>query len=171
MQHLRPVSLIGLALSGVLVLSACGGASDPAAGSDSPATSTVASSSVKSGAGDEAQGAADASKLASKRQVANATELSAHVLDSTTGKPAVGVPLTLTTVDGQVLTSAMTDAEGRVRELAWVEPGTYRLVIDTGSYFPQGFFPEVVITFRADGKHVHIPLLLSPFSYTTYRGS
>ena len=75
---------------------------------------------------------------------------------------------------------SVTDADGRARDLgpATLPPGIYRLVFDTGAYFAgQGskpaFFPEVAITFRVDGEspHHHVPLLLSPFAYSTYRGS
>jgi 5-hydroxyisourate hydrolase len=75
---------------------------------------------------------------------------------------------------------SVTDADGRARDLgpATLPPGVYRLIFDTGAYFAgQGsepaFFPEVSVTFRVDGqsRHHHVPLLLSPFAYSTYRGS
>jgi 5-hydroxyisourate hydrolase len=75
--------------------------------------------------------------------------------------------------------SAVTDADGRVAELGpdRVEPGTYRLVFDTAAYFAAtgqtGFFPEVslVFTLTDPEQHYHVPVLLSPFAYSTYRGS
>ena len=81
---------------------------------------------------------------------------------------------------GGEIARGRTDADGRVRDLGPAElpAGTYRLVFDTGAYLAgrgQGaaFFPEVVITFALDGEpgHCHVPLLLSPFAYSTYRGS
>ena len=75
--------------------------------------------------------------------------------------------------------TAVTDADGRVSQLGPDElpPGEYRLRFDTGAYFAargvDTFYPEVVLTVRVadDGRHVHVPLLLSPFAYSTYRGS
>jgi 5-hydroxyisourate hydrolase len=73
---------------------------------------------------------------------------------------------------------ASTDDDGRVMALApeGLAPGVYRLVFDTGSYFAgggrTGFYPEVSITFTVDEeRHYHVPLLLSPFAFSTYRGS
>jgi 5-hydroxyisourate hydrolase len=68
-----------------------------------------------------------------------------------------------------------TDADGRVAELlaSPAEPGRYRLTFDTGSYLEAGFYPEVSVTFVVEQgeEHYHVPLLLSPFGYSTYRGS
>jgi 5-hydroxyisourate hydrolase len=68
-----------------------------------------------------------------------------------------------------------TDADGRARDLLQSAPeeGRYRLTFETAAYFPAGFFPEVSVTFAvARGEqHYHVPLLLSPFGYSTYRGS
>jgi 5-hydroxyisourate hydrolase len=95
--------------------------------------------------------------------------LSTHVLDAATGRPAQGVPVRLERADGTVLAEASTDADGRIT--GWTPAtGVHRLVFDTGD---NAFFPEVAVTFRitdADAHH-HVPLLLSPFAYTTYRGS
>jgi len=102
------------------------------------------------------------------------TSVSTHVLDATSGRPAVGLPVHLEDAGGGHIAEATTDADGRVGKLATdLEPGVYRLVFDTGAYFPQTFYPQVVVTFRADGpeQHYHVPLLLSPFAYSTYRGS
>jgi 5-hydroxyisourate hydrolase len=107
-----------------------------------------------------------------------------HVLDTAAGVPAAGVRVRLEIAGsadgaGGVLADATTDADGRVRSLGpdRVEPGTYRLVLDTAGYFARTgqpcFFPEVSLSFRvADpDQHLHVPVLLSPFAYTTYRGS
>ena len=104
--------------------------------------------------------------------------LSTHVLDAVTGRPAVGVPVTLVDTSGAVLSSATTDDDGRIAGLADApEPGVYRLRFDTASYFAAhrvtGFYPEVIITFEitdVEAKY-HVPLLLSPYAYSTYRGS
>ena len=108
--------------------------------------------------------------------------LSTHVLDAVSGNPASEVTVTLArrSADGtwSELATAGTDADGRVRELApeGLDPGTYRLVFDTAAYFTatgqSGFYPEVAITFSVtDQRHYHVPLLLSPFAFSTYRGS
>jgi 5-hydroxyisourate hydrolase len=95
--------------------------------------------------------------------------LSTHVLDAATGRPAQSVPVRLERADGTVVAKARTDADGRIT--GWAPgAGVHRLVFETGD---DGFFPEVAVTFRitdADAHH-HVPLLLSPFAYTTYRGS
>ncbi len=107
--------------------------------------------------------------------------LSTHVLDATTGRPAVAVPLRLArrTGDGwESLGTGSTDDDGRCRDLAPgdLDDGVYRLLFDTGAYFSAtgrtGFYPEVAIVFEVVGPgHHHVPLLLSPFAYSTYRGS
>ena len=104
--------------------------------------------------------------------------LSTHVLDASTGHPAVGVAVTLTDDAGVVLGAAETDDDGRVRELAAELPtGYYRLTFDTAAYFSGrqvgAFYPEVLIAFEVLDplEHYHVPLLLSPYAYSTYRGS
>lgn len=108
--------------------------------------------------------------------------VSTHVLDTSRGGPAAGVAVTLHGLDGAgvaVLGEGTTDADGRVRDLASADlrSGTYRLVFDTATYFAStgttGFYPEVAVAFvLADPtEHYHVPLLLSPFGYSTYRGS
>ncbi|MFE4501288.1 hydroxyisourate hydrolase [Rhodococcus sp. NPDC056743] len=105
--------------------------------------------------------------------------LSTHVLDSTTGNPAQGVHVQLCASDGSPISQATTDSDGRVVELATagLTPGIYRLIFDTGTYFEsigqETFYPEVTVTFRIDNtsRGYHVPLLLSPFAYSTYRGS
>ena len=105
-----------------------------------------------------------------------------HVLDTSLGRPAAGVPVRLEHLAGGVpspVAEASTDGDGRVRELGpdGLQPGTYRVVFDTGAYFARSgqrtFYPEVTVSFvvdHADG-HYHVPLVLSPFAYSTYRGS
>jgi 5-hydroxyisourate hydrolase len=98
--------------------------------------------------------------------------ITTHVLDTAKGKPAGGVRVTLTMSD-RVLFDGATDNDGRARLVDRAEPGTYRLTFHTGDYNPDGFFPEATIVFRVDNpeQHYHVPLLLSPFGYATYRGS
>ena len=109
--------------------------------------------------------------------------LSTHVLDATSGRPAAGVGVLLETFrDGgwAEAGSGLTDDDGRLKD--WLPAGlpgvgTHRLLFDTGAYFARsgvtGFYPAVTITFVIDnaGQHYHVPLLLSPFAYSTYRGS
>ena len=98
--------------------------------------------------------------------------ISTHVLDTAKGEPAAGVAITLET-DRGVIARGATDADGRLKLID--DPpaaGTYRITFDTGRYDPNGFFPRVVIEFRViEARHYHVPLLLSPFGYSTYRGS
>ena len=98
--------------------------------------------------------------------------ITTHVLDTARGRPAAAVRLTLTR-DGETLFDGTTDADGRARLVDRADPGTYRLTFDTGAYNAGGFFPEATIVFRIDdpSQHYHVPLLLSPFGYSTYRGS
>ncbi|MGZ5433321.1 MAG: hydroxyisourate hydrolase [Thermoanaerobaculia bacterium] len=98
--------------------------------------------------------------------------ITTHVLDTARGRAAVGLRIVLVR-DGQVLFDGVTDDDGRARLLDRAEAGTYRLTFDTGSYNPGGFFPEATIVFTVDAPehHYHVPLLLSPYGYSTYRGS
>jgi 5-hydroxyisourate hydrolase len=100
--------------------------------------------------------------------------ITTHILDTAKGRPAAGVPITLFR-DRDVLFDGVTDDDGRARVLEpdRVKPGVYRIVFDTAAYNPGGFFPEATIVFRVDdvSQHYHVPLLLSPFGYSTYRGS
>ena len=103
--------------------------------------------------------------------------LSTHVLDTAAGRPAEGLRITLEAADGSVLAEAVTDADGRVGSLAAdLVAGDHVLRFDTGGWFAArgetAFYPEVVVTFTVgDDGHYHVPLLLSPFGYSTYRGS
>ena len=105
------------------------------------------------------------------------SRLSTHVLDTVKGEPASGVVVRLE-CDGREIGRGTTDGDGRVSDFAAgpLDAGVYRLVFETEAYFGPGqpaFFPEVVVTFRTDGQRprYHVPLLLSPYSYSTYRGS
>ncbi len=104
--------------------------------------------------------------------------VSTHVLDAVTGRPAAGVAVALERRTGpgwDGVAERRTDADGRVGELAGeLAPGVYRLRFDVEAYHgPSAFYPEVTITFRIadEAAHHHVPLLLSPFAYSTYRGS
>jgi hydroxyisourate hydrolase len=97
--------------------------------------------------------------------------LSTHVLDTTTGKPAAGVRIELHR-DGKSVASGVTDAEGRIRELAReLEAGTYRLIFDTRAYSAEAFFARVALDVDLGAGHTHVPLLLSRYGITSYRGS
>jgi len=108
--------------------------------------------------------------------------ISTHVLDTAVGKPAAGIRVTLEKESGTgPIGSGVTDDDGRLRNLlspdTRLEEGTYRLRFEVAAYFARGgraaFYPEVVVAFRvgSGNAHYHIPLLLSPFGYSTYRGS
>ena len=101
--------------------------------------------------------------------------VSTHVLDAALGRPAVGMAVRLERADGTPVADARTDGDGRVADLGIPEPGDHRLVFGTGEWFAaQGretFYPEVVVTFTLGAGHHHVPLLLSPYAYSTYRGS
>lgn len=104
--------------------------------------------------------------------------ISTHVLDTVAGEPAAGVAVSLHTVDDsteRVLSSTSTDNDGRVADLLGGErlrTGIYRLVFNTAAY-GNTFYPEVAVMFRVSDpdQHHHVPLLLSAYGYSTYRGS
>ncbi len=102
--------------------------------------------------------------------------ISTHVLDAALGRPAAGVAVELELPDG-TRSSAVTDDDGRVAAFTGGGPGVHRLRFDTAAYFAAtgqtGFYPEVTVAFELDPDrpHHHVPLLLSPFAYSTYRGS
>jgi 5-hydroxyisourate hydrolase len=111
------------------------------------------------------------------------SEITTHVLDTSLGRPAAGVPVTLETRESAAgwkqLGRGTTDADGRLQNLAPhpLPAGTYRLTFDTGAYFESrqtaNFYPEVAIVFevRDAAAKYHVPLLISPYGYSTYRGS
>ncbi len=113
------------------------------------------------------------------------SKITTHVLDVSIGKPAAGVQVTLDrqTKDGdwEALGSQKTDSDGRARDLLpeseLLRAGVYRLTFDVGPYFGDrqidAFYQEVTIAFivKDASQHYHVPLLLSPFGYSTYRGS
>jgi 5-hydroxyisourate hydrolase len=111
--------------------------------------------------------------------------ITTHVLDVSRGRPAAGVPVALemraTPPGWSLLGRGSTDADGRLRNLladdATLAAGVYRLTFDTATYFRgievDGFYPEVQVLFTIQDprQHYHVPLLLSPYGYSTYRGS
>lgn len=104
--------------------------------------------------------------------------LSTHVLDTSLGRPAKGIRVTLEQ-GAEVIGTGVTDADGRVAEIRSGPPlaaGVYRLRFLVAEYFAQdgreSFYSEITVNFRVKtNEHYHVPLLLSPFGYTTYRGS
>lgn len=107
------------------------------------------------------------------------SHVTTHVLDSSVGRPAVGVAVELQDPSGLVLATGTTNADGRVASLGpdRLAAGAYRLVFATGAYFAASgtptFYPRVTLDFDLVDveAHYHVPLLLSPFAYSTYRGS
>lgn len=103
------------------------------------------------------------------------TTLSTHVLDAALGRPAAGLDVVLTGGDGTFLAAATTDADGRIAWADDVDPGVHTLTFATGEWFAaadrETFFATVTLTVTLDDDHSHVALLLSPFSYTTYKGS
>lgn len=110
--------------------------------------------------------------------------ITTHVLDTAQGKPAQGLPISLEKKEGeqwQLLASGVTNADGRIAHLLEddhvLTPGLYRMTFTTSAYFElekvTGFYPyvEVVFELQQPAQHYHIPLLLSPYGYSTYRGS
>lgn len=111
--------------------------------------------------------------------------ITTHILDVSSGRPASGVPIILEIQTDeniwQLIGQGETDADGRLRSLmpddSQLKAGTYRLTFDTGAYFvaqkTEAFYPEVKVAFvvKDAAQHYHVPLLLSPFGYSTYRGS
>ncbi|KMO95830.1 MULTISPECIES: hydroxyisourate hydrolase [Streptomyces] len=126
---------------------------------------------------------------------ATTASVSTHILDTSIGRPAEGVAISLsarTGLDGEwaALGGSATDADGRCKDLPALPEGTthVRLDFETETYFSKkqaeaqqdaprvrdsgAFFPEVTITFAVNpGEHYHVPLLLNPFGYSVYRGS
>ncbi|TDE95919.1 hydroxyisourate hydrolase [Occultella glacieicola] len=111
------------------------------------------------------------------------SHVTTHVLDASAGRPAAGIAVLL---EGRArgsgwsdVATGTTDDDGRVTDLGpdALPEGTYRLTFATGAYFDargvDTFYPEVTVAFRVAGsdQHYHVPVLLSPFAYSTYRGS
>jgi 5-hydroxyisourate hydrolase len=112
------------------------------------------------------------------------SQITTHVLDISIGRPAAGVPviLEIEKADGEwkELGRGVTGSDGRLGELlapGSLKEGTYRLTFDTRAYFGgrkiEALYPQVSVIFevRRSSEHYHIPLLLSPYGYSTYRGS
>ena len=110
--------------------------------------------------------------------------ITTHVLDTSRGRPAKGVPVTLEVEAAggwELVGKGTTNADGRIPDLVaeeiTLDAGVFRLIFDTATYFAaqgtEGFYPSVTIVFKFDdpAQHYHVPLLLNPFGYSTYRGS
>ena len=112
------------------------------------------------------------------------SQITTHVLDTSQGKPAEGIRISLQKPMGkdqwETIASGTTNADGRVAALLpadmVIAPGVYRMLFETQSYFEnqkiKSFYPYITIVFETfDTAHYHVPLLLNPFGYSTYRGS
>lgn len=111
------------------------------------------------------------------------SQLTTHVLDTSIGKPGEGITIRLQqskNENWQTVSQGVTNADGRIADLLppcrILAPGNYKLVFETASYFlkndRKGFYPQVDIQFSIfDDTHYHVPLLINPFGYSTYRGS
>lgn len=110
--------------------------------------------------------------------------ITTHILDLSSGKPAAGVRVALSRVDNAertVVGAGVTDADGRLRDLvpkaSTLNAGVFELTFETGAYFRargvEPFHPRVtvVVEITDAAQHYHVPLLVSPYGYTTYRGS
>jgi 5-hydroxyisourate hydrolase len=110
--------------------------------------------------------------------------ITTHVLDVSIGKPAAGVRVSLAQLDDaqrRLVGSGVTDADGRLKNLVPEAPGpnagVFELTFETGAYFRgrqiESFHPRIVVTIEItdESQHYHVPVLVSPFGYTTYRGS
>jgi 5-hydroxyisourate hydrolase len=105
--------------------------------------------------------------------------ITTHILDTSIGQPARNVAVALENANGEVVGRGRTDQDGRVRDLLStpLQTGRYRISFDVEAYFEasgrHGFYPVVHIDFEVSdaAQHYHVPLLISPFGYSTYRGS
>jgi len=110
-------------------------------------------------------------------------QITTHVLDTSLGKPGQGIPAVLKSFNeseqGEEISRGVTNQDGRIPDLVNdlnLDQGIYELTFEVGEYFQsrnqESFYPRVSILFTiTDGEHYHVPLLLSPFGYSTYRGS
>ncbi len=112
------------------------------------------------------------------------SQITTHVLDTSQGRPAAGIAVVLYQAQADEwrrIGAGITDSDGRVADLPGHEnvlpAGNYKIRFDTASYFTRlnlaAFYPciEIVFQIQGDGQHYHVPLLLNPFGYATYRGS
>jgi len=107
------------------------------------------------------------------------SHITTHILDSTTGRPAEAVSVELQDASGSSVASGLRDGNGRITELGpeRLELGNYRLVFAVGEYFAAAdratLYPQVTIDFTVSEphQHYHVPLLISPYAYSTYRGN
>ncbi|KYH44925.1 hydroxyisourate hydrolase [Branchiibius sp. NY16-3462-2] len=106
------------------------------------------------------------------------SSLSTHVLDAVSGTPAPGIAVTVTGPGDAPISAGVTNEDGRIADLApgGLPHGIYTISFATGEYFDRigvaAFYPKVDITFAvSDDRHYHVPVLLSPFAFSTYRGS
>ncbi|WFD43616.1 hypothetical protein MPSI1_002279 [Malassezia psittaci] len=106
--------------------------------------------------------------------------ISTHVLDTSSGTPAKGVPFQLLSADDSQIAKGTTNADGRTQDLQGINlsSGTYRMIFDTTTYFTSQnikdfFYPKVELYFTVTDpeSHYHVPLILSPYGFSTYRGS
>lgn len=111
------------------------------------------------------------------------SQITTHILDTSCGRPAASVNVSLeqkSAASWTFIAKGITDNDGRIKDLLSADKkishGTYRLIFETGKYFSsqnvKAFYPSVIVEFEiTDDKHYHVPLLLNPFGYSTYRGS
>lgn len=107
------------------------------------------------------------------------SQITTHILDAATGQPASDVAVELTDADGTVVATGVTGDNGRITDFGpdSLAVGAYRLVFATAEYFARTerptFYPRVTIDFSVTDaqQHYHVPLLISPFAYSTYRGN
>lgn len=111
--------------------------------------------------------------------------ITTHVLDTSTGRPGAGIAVVLErktdSAGWQAIAEGTADSDGRIKDLLLANeilvPAHYRLIFETGPYFLlqniECFFPQVTISFVVEDaeQHYHVPLLVSPFGYSTYRGT
>lgn len=108
------------------------------------------------------------------------SQVTTHVLDTSLGKPGAGMCIKLRGANGKTIGMGITNSDGRIADLLpagyELEPGSYEMLFKTGDYYSaldqKGFYPSVGISFETfDKTHYHVPLLINPFGYSTYRGS